>query len=115
MNLSKGKIEKILKFLLLESPAPIQKIPSGRGSAYVLNPVRWQMPMDRIERITNLRRQEQERMSAYMNSRDCLMQFLAEELNDPNAAPCGKCANCTGWAPVGRLSGRSCSGGSGVP
>ena len=31
-----------------------------------------------------------------MNSRDCLMQFLAEELNDPTAAPCGKCASCTG-------------------
>ena len=96
VNLSKGKIEKILKFLLLESPAPIQRIPAGRSSAYVLNPVRWQMPTDRIERITNLRRQEQERMSAYMNTRDCLMQFLAEELNDPNAAPCGKCANCRG-------------------
>ena len=92
VNLSKGKIEKILKFLLLESPAPIQKTPAG----YILNPVRWQMPMDRIERITNLRRLEQERMDIYMNSRDCLMQFLAEELNDPNAAPCGKCANCTG-------------------
>ena len=52
VNLSKGKIEKILKFLLLESPAPIQKTPAG----YILNPVRWQMPMDRIERITNLRR-----------------------------------------------------------
>ena len=96
LNLSKGKIEKILKFLLLESPAPIQRIPSGRGSAYVLNPVRWQMPTDRIERITNLRRQEQERMGIYMNNRQCLMQFLAEELNDPNAAPCGKCVNCTG-------------------
>ena len=24
------------------------------------------------------------------------MQFLAEELNDPNAAPCGKCVNCAG-------------------
>ncbi len=92
VNLSKGKIEKTLKFLLLESPAPIQKTPSG----YVLNPVRWQMPMERIERITNLRRQEQQRMGIYMNSRDCLMQFLAEELNDPNATPCGKCANCTG-------------------
>jgi len=96
VNQSKGKIEKILKFLLLESPAPIQKIPSGRGSAYVLNPVHWQMPMDRIERITNLRRQEQERMGIYMNSRDCLMQFLAEELNDPSAEPCGKCVNCAG-------------------
>jgi ATP-dependent DNA helicase RecQ len=24
------------------------------------------------------------------------MEFLARELNDPDAAPCGKCANCTG-------------------
>lgn len=91
-NLSIGKIEKILKFLLLESPAPIQKTAAG----YVLNPVRWQMPVERIERITNLRRQEQERMKVYMASEDCLMQFLAEELNDPNAEPCGKCASCTG-------------------
>jgi len=92
LNLSYGMIEKISKFLLLESPAPIQKTASG----YVLNPVRWQMPRDRIERITNLRRQEQERMRAYMTTESCLMQFLAEELNDPDTAPCGKCENCTG-------------------
>ncbi len=92
VNLAKGKIEKILEFLLLESPAPIQKTAAG----YVLNPVRWQMPVDRIERITNLRRCELERMQIYMGSQDCLMQFLAEELNDPNAGPCGKCVNCAG-------------------
>jgi ATP-dependent DNA helicase RecQ len=92
VNLSKGKIDKILKFLLLESPAPIQKTAAG----YVLNPVRWEMPVDRIDRITDLRRGEQERMKTYMGSRDCLMQFLAEELNDPDAGPCGKCANCSG-------------------
>jgi len=92
VNLSKGKIERILKFLLLESPAPIQKTAGG----YVLNPVRWQMPVERIERITNLRRDEQERMRFFMGSKDCLMQFLAEELSDPSAGPCGKCANCAG-------------------
>jgi ATP-dependent DNA helicase RecQ len=92
VNLSKGKIDKILKFLVLESPAPVQKTDSG----YVMNPVRWEMPVDRIERITNLRRQEQERMALYMASRDCLMEFLAAELNDPNAEPCGKCVNCAG-------------------
>jgi len=92
VNLSKGKLDRILDFLLLESPAPIQQT----AGSYVLNPVRWQMPLDRMERITNLRRVELERMRAYVGSRDCLMQFLAEELNDPNAAPCGKCVNCTG-------------------
>jgi ATP-dependent DNA helicase RecQ len=92
VNLSKGKIDRILDFLLLESPAPIQKT----AGSYVLNPVRWQMPTDRIERITNLRRVELERMRVYVGSQDCLMQFLAEELNDPNAGPCGKCLNCAG-------------------
>jgi ATP-dependent DNA helicase RecQ len=92
VNLAKGKIERILEFLLLESPAPIQKTAVG----YVRNPVRWQMPADHIERITNLRRGELERMRVYMGSQDCLMQFLAEELNDPNAGPCGKCVNCAG-------------------
>lgn len=92
VNLAKGKIERILEFLLLESPSPIQKTAAG----YVLNPVRWQMPADRIERIMNLRRGELDRMRVYMGSQDCLMQFLAEELNDPNAGPCGKCANCAG-------------------
>ena len=92
VNLSWGKVEQILKFLELESPAPVQKIESG----YVLNPVPWEMPVERIRRITNLRRQEQERMEAYMASRGCLMEFLAAELNDPNAKPCGKCMNCGG-------------------
>ncbi|MBA3972741.1 MAG: ATP-dependent DNA helicase RecG [Candidatus Solibacter sp.] len=92
VNLSKGKIDRILDFLLLESPAPIQKT----AGSYVLNPVRWQMPADRIERITSLRRAELERMRVYVGNQDCLMQFLAEELNDPNAGPCGKCVNCNG-------------------
>ena len=92
VNLAKGKIERILEFLLLESPAPIQKTASG----YVLNPVVWRMPAERIDRITNLRRSELQRMQVYMGSQDCLMQFLAEELNDPSAGPCGKCVNCAG-------------------
>jgi ATP-dependent DNA helicase RecQ len=93
VNLAKGKIEKILEFLLLESPAPIQKTAAG----YVLNPVRWQMPVDRIERMTKLRRSELERMQVYVGSRDCLMQFLAAELSDPDAGPCGKCVSCIGF------------------
>lgn len=35
-------------------------------------------------------------MNEYLASGGCLMEFLARELSDPDAAPCGKCANCTG-------------------
>lgn len=90
LNLTAGKLDKVLKFLLLESPSPIQKI----DSLYMRNPVQWQMPRERIERIGNLRRGEQQRMREYITTDRCLMQFLSAELDDPAAGPCGKCANC---------------------
>ncbi|MBZ5570023.1 MAG: RecQ family ATP-dependent DNA helicase [Acidobacteriia bacterium] len=90
LNLTSSKLGQVIKFLLLESPAPIQ--PTDQG--FSRTAVRWAMPHDRIARIEGLRRQEQQRMREYVNTRGCLMQFLSHELNDPNAMPCGKCANC---------------------
>ncbi len=92
LNVRPSKLDKSLKFLSLESPAPVQR----DGSGFVRTAVRWEMPVERIEKITLLRRQEQARMNAYLATPGCLMQFLSEELNDPDAARCGKCANCTG-------------------
>jgi hypothetical protein len=71
LNLTTGKPRAVLKFLLLESPSPIQKI----GQRYVRNPVQWQMPRERIERLGALRRHEQQRMREYIATSGCLMQF----------------------------------------
>jgi ATP-dependent DNA helicase RecQ len=90
VNLRRSTLDQALKFLLLESPAPIQKSPQG----YVRNPVRWTMPTARIERVLALRRTEQQRMQEFMMTEECLMQFLSRELSDPEAGRCGKCANC---------------------
>jgi ATP-dependent DNA helicase RecQ len=90
LNLTAGKLEKILKFLLMESPSPIQML----DQRFVRNPVPWQMPRERIERIQKLRRVEQQRIREYVSTGRCLMQFLAAELNDPATNPCGKCVNC---------------------
>lgn len=92
MNMARRNLDRVLKFLTIESPAPVQRA----GRTYRLNPVRWQMPVERLERVSEQRRHEQERIRAYMASRSCLMQFLAAELNDVEAAPCGRCANCAG-------------------
>lgn len=92
MNIRMGKLAEMIKFLSLESPAPIRKLDKG----YVRTPVQWQMPVERIMRLTQRRRQEQQRMEEYLSARTCLMQFLARELSDPEAAPCGRCANCKG-------------------
>src|SRR4028118_584777 len=93
LNFSKGKIDKVLKLLSLESPAPVSK----QNSKWYATPVNYQPDTDKIERLTQIRRQEQDKMREYMGEKkQCLMAFLAAELDDPNPTKCGKCAVCLG-------------------
>jgi len=92
INLSRSQIEKVLKILATESPAPVVK----RGSRWYATPIHWEMDRARIEEIGRRRRAEQDRMREYQESRSCLMAFLGEELNDPSARVCGRCAACNG-------------------
>ncbi len=81
LNLSKGRIEKALSLLSLESPAPIAK----QGPRWQLTPTElsegfWQ----RAERLTALRYQEQEQMQRYVSLTSGLMEFLIRALDgDP--------------------------------
>jgi ATP-dependent DNA helicase RecQ len=93
LNLSKGQIDKVLKLLSLESPAPAIK----QNSKWCATAVDYQPDTERIESLTKLRRQEQEKMREYtLESQKCLMAFLAAELDNPNPTNCGKCAACLG-------------------
>ncbi|AFY92266.1 RecQ family ATP-dependent DNA helicase [Chamaesiphon minutus] len=89
-NLAKGRLNKILKFLSLESPSPVTK----EGSKWCANPVNYQLDVENIKRLTEIRNQEQQQMQDYMVSSQCLMTFLSTALDDPNPQPCGKCAVC---------------------
>ncbi|HEX3071747.1 MAG TPA: DNA-processing protein DprA, partial [Thermoanaerobaculia bacterium] len=92
VNLPFSRIERTLKLLATETPAPIRK----EGSKWYRSPVPYVFNVGKVQQLTTIRRREQQRMQEYMRSSDCLMQFLAAELDDPFAAPCGKCANCAG-------------------
>ena len=78
VNLSKGRIEKALQLLSLESPAPITKeaakwfLTSGELSESF-----W----ERAERLTRLRREEQSQMQEYAAMREGLMKFLIQALD----------------------------------
>jgi ATP-dependent DNA helicase RecQ len=82
INVSKGRIEKALALLSLESPAPLVK----QGSKWQLTtatlaPTFWQ----RAERLTSLRKAEQAQMQAYVQLMSGHMQFLIQALDgDPN-------------------------------
>jgi ATP-dependent DNA helicase RecQ len=92
LNLSRGKIEKVLKLLSLESPAPVTK----RESKWYATPINYQPDTNKIEQLTQIRKQEQAQMREYMESKQCLMNFLARALDDPTPTICGKCTECLG-------------------
>jgi ATP-dependent DNA helicase RecQ len=90
VNLSRGRIKQCL--MLLEIDGAIQR--EGRGYFRTVNP--WSPDEDRWSQVTSLRYDELEGMHDFVEQPGCLMEFIARALNDPTAAPCGRCANCAG-------------------
>jgi ATP-dependent DNA helicase RecQ len=92
LNLSRGQIDKVVKILATESPAPITK----QGSKWYVNPISYQPNREKVEELIQIRQQEQTRMMNYMQNKECLMVFLSKELDDPESTPCDRCAVCLG-------------------
>jgi ATP-dependent DNA helicase RecQ len=82
VNLSKGRIEKALQLLSLESPAPLTK----ERTKWVLTTINLSAEFwTRAQRLTALRRQEQEEMKEYVGLKDGHMEFLIHALDgDPS-------------------------------
>lgn len=89
-NLSHGQIEKILKLLSVESPAPLIK----HESKWLRTPIHYELDQSRINRLTELREHEWQQVLAYLNEPRCLMAFLRQALDDPENDACGKCVRC---------------------
>ena len=92
LNLRRRQIEQALKFLAVDDPAPVLKDKNIRRRT----PVEYELPRDRIERLTRGRELEWEELRGYVDSTACLMVHLARALDDPTARPCGRCSVCLG-------------------
>ena len=92
LNLRKGQIEKVLKMLSVDNPAPIVR----DGAKWRRTAVAWQMDRERIQRLTRQRETEWREVQSYIDEQGCLMAFLARTLDDPDPRPCGRCASCLG-------------------
>ena len=90
VNLRQGQLDKVLKYLSVENPAPLIK----DGRDWVRTPVAYRLDHDRIARLTGQRETEWQEVQAYIGHKGCLMEFLRRALDDPEAEPCGRCANC---------------------
>ncbi len=56
----------------------------------------WAYDEERYRRVTEAREREQAAMLDYLATDRCRMWFLRDQLDDPEAAECGRCDNCGG-------------------
>ncbi|CPR18055.1 RecQ family ATP-dependent DNA helicase [Brenneria goodwinii] len=98
-NLRYKQIEKVLKLLNVENPAPIIKV----NNQWRRTPVPYVMDRARITHLTKQREQEWREVKSYLSDRHCKMTYLRRSLDDFDPTSCGKCSSCLGQ-PVINIS-----------
>jgi ATP-dependent DNA helicase RecQ len=91
VNLTHGQIERVLKLLSVENPAPVIK----NGSQWHRTTADFEMDHERIAFLTQQREREWDEMMQYIEDNGCLMTYLQQALDDEDNSPCGKCITCT--------------------
>jgi ATP-dependent DNA helicase RecQ len=96
VDLSRSRLEMMLK--VLDVDGAVRRVSGG----WEATGQPWVYEADRYAQVAAERRREQQAMLGYLAAEGCRMEYLRRELDDPDAAPCGRCDNCTGrhW-PVG--------------
>lgn len=90
LNLRRGQIQQVLKYLQVEQTSPVIKI----GSKWKRTAVNYEMDSEKISRLTNQRIVEWEEIKDYIDTEGCLMRYLQYSLDDTALSDCGKCFNC---------------------
>jgi ATP-dependent DNA helicase RecQ len=90
VDLSRGRLESMLKVLDVDGAV------SRAVGGWAATGRPWAYDGERYERVARERTREQQSMLAYEATGGCRMEFLRRELDDPEAAACGRCDNCTG-------------------
>ena len=96
VDIRRTPLELLLK--VLDVDGSVRRVQGG----WVATGQPWTYDEERYERIAESRRAEQQSMLAYERGESCRMELLQRELDDPTAAPCGRCDVCAGpWYPTG--------------
>ncbi|MFD9964437.1 RecQ family ATP-dependent DNA helicase [Amycolatopsis sp. NPDC058986] len=90
VELSRTRLEMVLK--VLDVDGAVRRVKGGWESTGQ----DWHYDRERYARVATARTAEQEAMLGYLGTTECRMEYLRRQLDDPEAAPCGRCDNCTG-------------------
>ncbi len=92
VELSRTRLETMLK--VLDVDGAVRRVPGG----WTATGESWVYDQERYARVREAREREQQAMLDYLTTDRCRMQYLRAQLDDPEAAPCGRCDNCGGLA-----------------
>jgi ATP-dependent DNA helicase RecQ len=90
VDLSRGRLESMLKVLDVDGAV------TRTAGGWTATGLPWAYDGERYARVARERTREQQAMLAYQSTDGCRMEFLRRELDDPEAAACGRCDNCAG-------------------
>ncbi|MDN4172112.1 DEAD/DEAH box helicase [Nocardioides sp. SOB77] len=92
VELNRTRLETMLK--VLDVDGAVRRVRGGWESTGR----EWAYDEERYRRVTEAREREQQAMLDYIATDRCRMRFLRDQLDDPEAADCGRCDNCGGLA-----------------
>jgi ATP-dependent DNA helicase RecQ len=98
VDLGRSRLEMMLK--VLDVDGAVRRVRGG----WTATGREWAYDRERYERVAAERSREQQAMLDYEDTGACRMEFLRRQLDDPEAAPCGRCDNCTGEHRSGAVS-----------
>lgn len=90
VQLRRSTLELLLKVLDVEG-AVVKE-----GSRWCRTSAAWSYDRERYAGVARARVREQESMLEYERTEGCRMVFLARQLDDTSAQPCGRCDRCAG-------------------
>lgn len=94
VDVRRTQLELLLK--VLDVDGAVRRVSGG----WVATGAPWHYDAERYARIAAARESEQRSMLEYERGATCRMELLQRDLDDPNAAACGRCDVCAGaWYP----------------
>jgi ATP-dependent DNA helicase RecQ len=94
-DVRRTRLELLLK--VLDVDGAVERVQGG----WLATGRGWTYDAERYARVAAAREAEARAMLAYQRTTGCRMRFLAEALDDPAAADCGRCDRCAGpWYPT---------------
>ena len=90
VELRRTRLETMLK--VLDVDGAVRRVKGG----WTATGASWTYDASRYAQVAADRAAEQQAMRDYLTTSGCRMEFLRHQLDDPGAAPCGRCDNCLG-------------------